>query len=68
MLASGANVLIDLATIIKDSPGNTHLNFVIKDTSLSTDPLELSSKLPGVKVNRQLVDFVKQHEGMKITM
>ena len=65
---SGANVLIDLATIIKDSPGNTHLNFVIKDTSLSTDPLELSSKLPGVKVNRQLVDFVKQHEGMKITM
>ncbi|MBQ3805593.1 MAG: DNA polymerase III subunit alpha [Prevotella sp.] len=66
--ASGANILIDLATIIKDSPGNTHLNFVIKDTSLSTDPLELSSKLPGVKVNRQLVDFVKQHEGMKITM
>ncbi|MBR4378695.1 MAG: DNA polymerase III subunit alpha [Prevotella sp.] len=62
------NVLSDLATIISETPGKTKLFFSIRDNSLSTMPVNLVSGLPGVKVNRQLVDYVKSHEGLSITM
>ncbi|MBR1840293.1 MAG: DNA polymerase III subunit alpha [Prevotella sp.] len=62
------NVLSDLATIITESPGKTKLLLSIRDNSMSTAPLKLESHLPGIKVNRQLLDFVKSHEGMSMTM
>ena len=62
------NVLADLATIITESKGKTKLLLSIRDNTLSPVPLPLVSNLPGIKVNRQLVDFVKSHEGMSITM
>ena len=62
------NVLSDLATIISETPGKTKLFFSIRDNSLSTIPVNLVSDLPGIKVNRQLVDYVKSHEGLSITM
>ena len=62
------NVLSDLATIISETPGKTKLFFSVRDNSLSTMPVNLVSDLPGIKVNRQLVDFVKLHEGLSITM
>ena len=62
------NVLSDLATIITESPGSTKLSFAIRDNSLSTVPVNLISNLPGIKVNRRLIDYVKSHEGLSITM
>ncbi len=60
--------LNDLSTIIKTSPGPTHLAFNIRDSSLSTQPLQLVSKLPGIRINRNLVDFIRSHEGMSISI
>lgn len=60
--------LNDLSTIIKTSPGTTHLAFNIRDSSLSTQPLQLVSKLPGIRINRNLVDFIRSHEGMSISI
>ena len=60
--------LNDLSTIIKTSPGTTQLAFNIRDSSLSTQPLQLVSKLPGIRINRNLVDFIRSHEGMSISI
>lgn len=62
------NVLADLATIITESKGNTKLLLSIRDNRYCSMPLQLASNLPGIKVNRRLVDFVKTHEGMSLTM
>ncbi len=65
---ASSSQLEDLATIIKDSPGTTRLRFSIRDSNISTQPVEFVSRLPGVKINRQLVDYVKSQENMRITM
>ncbi|MBR4275966.1 MAG: DNA polymerase III subunit alpha [Prevotella sp.] len=62
------SILSDLSTIISETPGNTKLLLSIRDNNLSHVPLKLESKLPGIKVNRKLVDFVKSQEGMSLTM
>ena len=67
--AEGAgNVLADLATIIADSEGETKLMLSVRDSRLSPMPVRLASKLQGVKVNRRLVDFVKSHDGITMTL
>ena len=67
--AEGAgNVLADLATIIADSKGETKLMLSVRDSRLSPMPVRLASKLQGVKVNRRLVDFVKSHDGITMTL
>ncbi|MBO7646085.1 MAG: DNA polymerase III subunit alpha [Prevotella sp.] len=65
---SNDNVLADLATIITESQGKTKLMLSVRENSLSPVPVSLVSNLPGIKVNRRLVDFVKSHEGMSLTM
>ena len=62
------NVLADLATIISESQGKTRLLLSVRDNTLSPMPLPLVSRLPGITVNRRLLDFVKSHEGMSLTM
>ena len=68
MQTSGGSVLADLATIIKDSPGTTRLSFSVRDTRLSAQPVRMASRITGVKVNRRLVDFVKSHECLRMTI
>ncbi len=65
---STGSALKDLTTIIKESPGNTQLSFNIRESKLSPQPIKLVSKLPGVKVNRKLVDFIKSHESMQFSI
>ena len=60
--------LADLATIITESPGKTRLQLSIRDNNLSSVPVMMTSRLPGIKVNRRLVDYVKTHKGMSITL
>ena len=60
--------LADLATIITESPGKTRLQLSIRDNNLSSVPVMMTSQLPGIKVNRRLVDYVKTHKGMSITL
>ena len=60
--------LSDLATIIKESPGNTQIVFSIRDSSISTLPVRFSSRLPGVKINRRLVDFIKSSSNMSFSI
>ena len=67
-VTAGGSVLDDLATIIKDSPGNTHLTLSVRDSRLSTQPVRMASRLSGVKVNRRLIDFVKQHDCLHMSM
>ena len=66
--ADAETILSDLATIITESPGKTKLLLSVRENSLSSMPLKLESHLPGIKVNRRLVDFVKSHEGLSMTM
>ena len=68
VVPSTGSALKDLTTIIKESPGNTQLSFNIRESELSSQPIKLVSKLPGVKVNRKLVDFIKSHESMQFSI
>ncbi len=61
-------VLADLATIIRETPGTTRLAFSIRESRLSPQPVRFISRLPGIKVNRALVDFIKGHEGMQFSL
>ena len=65
---TGGSLLADLASIIKDSPGTTKLSFSIRDARLSTQPVRMRSGIRGVKVNRQLLDFIHAHECLRISM
>ncbi len=60
--------LADLATIIQESPGTTQLSLSIRETRLSSQPVRFVSKLPGIKINRRLVDFIHSHESMKFSV
>ena len=66
--STGGSLLADLASIIKDSPGTTKLSFSIRDARLSTQPVRMRSGIRGVKVNRQLLDFIHAHECLRISM
>ena len=67
--SKGANsTLTDLTTIIKESPGNTQLNFTIRESRISPQPVQLVSRLPGIKVNRRLVDFIRSHDSMHFSI
>ena len=66
--AETGNMLADLSTIIRDSPGITQLSFSIRDSRLSPQPVKFASRLPGIKVNRQLVDFIRSHECMHFSI
>jgi DNA polymerase-3 subunit alpha len=57
-----ANALTDLACIIKESPGKTRLLFKVHEPNVGSYPLSLASHLPGIKVNRRLVDFIRLHD------
>ena len=65
---TASSTLTDLTTIIRESPGNTQLAFNIRESRLSTQPVRMVSRLPGIKVNRRLVDFIRSHEGMSFSM
>ena len=62
------NALDDLTSLLLESPGSTQLEFRIRDTTLSSQPLELVSKLPGVKVDRRLTNFIHSHDGIDIRL
>ncbi|MCI6503112.1 MAG: DNA polymerase III subunit alpha [Prevotella sp.] len=62
------NALTDLATIIRESQGNTQLSLYIRDSQISPLPVRMVSRLPGIKVNRRLVDFIRSHEGMRFSL
>ncbi len=62
------NMLADLATIIKETPGTTQLHFSIRDTRISSQPIEMTSHSSGVKINRRLIDFIKSNDCLKITI
>jgi DNA polymerase-3 subunit alpha len=62
------NMLADLATIIKEAPGTTQLHFSIRDTRISSQPIEMTSHSSGVKINRRLIDFIKSNDCLKITI
>ena len=62
------NALTDLATIIRESQGNTQLSLYIRDSQISPLPVKMVSRLPGIKVNRRLVDFIRSHEGMRFSL
>ena len=65
---SSSNMLADLATIIKEAPGTTQLHFSIRDTRISSQPIEMTSHSSGVKINRRLIDFIKSNDCLKITI
>lgn len=65
---SSNNMLADLATIIKEAPGTTQLHFSIRDTRISSQPIEMTSHSSGVKINRRLIDFIKSNDCLKITI
>ena len=66
---AGANsVLTDLSTIIRESPGHTQLSLNIRESRISPLPVRLVSRLPGIKVNRRLVDFIRSHDSMHFSM
>ena len=63
-----SNALADLVTIIHESPGNTQLAINIRESKISTQPVRLVSRLPGIKVNRRLVDFIRSHDSMHFSL
>ena len=65
---NSSNMLADLATIIKETPGTTQLHFSIRDTRISSQPIEMTSHSSGVKINRRLIDFIKSNDCLKITI
>ena len=65
---SSNNMLADLATIIKEAPGTTQLHFSIRDTRISSQPIEMTSHSSGVKINRRLIEFIKSNDCLKITI
>jgi DNA polymerase-3 subunit alpha len=62
------SILTDLATLLKDNPGKLKLSMVVRDSTRSKQPLYLRSRLPGVKLNRQIFDFIASHESLHVTM
>lgn len=53
----------DLVTIIKDSPGNTHLFFQISDSS-ATRPFTVRSCSDKIDINKELIAFIKEKEAL----
>ena len=63
-----SSLFAELATMIKANPGKLQLSIVIRDSARSSRPLHLHSRLPGVKLNRQLLDFITSHNSLSVTM
>ncbi len=63
-----SSLFAELATMIKANPGKLQLSIVIRDSTRSSRPLHLHSRLPGVKLNRQLLDFISSHNSLSVTM
>ncbi len=61
-------MLEDFASIIKNSSGETKLSLVVRDARISTDSIKLSADVPGIKMNRKLMDFIQAHENMHISI
>ena len=63
--ASAVNdtIVSDLATLLKDSPGNTALFIQLHQVGEGV-PVMLRSKSVGVKVNGEMLNFIEQCEGM----
>ena len=63
--ASAVNdtIVSDLATLLKDSPGNTALFVQLHQVGEGV-PVMLRSKSVGVKVNGEMLNFIEQCEGM----
>ncbi|MBQ0073434.1 MAG: DNA polymerase III subunit alpha [Prevotella sp.] len=61
-------VLQDLTTIIRESPGTTKLKLSIRDSRISPYPVRYASKLPGIKINRRLVDFIHDNEHIRFSI
>ena len=62
------NVLADLATIVKDSPGKSQLFLNFRDSSISTIPVKMRSRLTGIRVNRKLMDFIKSNPALSVSL
>ncbi len=62
------SILTDLATLLKANPGKLKLSMVIRDSTRSKQPLYLRSRLPGVKMNRQILDFITSHQSLHVSM
>jgi DNA polymerase-3 subunit alpha len=61
-------MLEDLSQIIMESVGDTNLSFVIRDSRVSPQAITMSSDIPGIKINRKLMDFVQAHESIKVSI
>ena len=61
-------MLEDLSQIIMDSSGETKLSFVIRDSRISPQAITMSSELPGIKINKKLMDFIQIHENIRISI
>ncbi|MDO4171199.1 MAG: DNA polymerase III subunit alpha, partial [Prevotellaceae bacterium] len=67
-VSTTGSILSDLATIIRESPGPTQLSIDIREPGISPQPVRMRSLLPGIKVSRKLIAFVKSHKGMHISI
>ena len=56
-------VVNDLKEIISENPGKTKLFFQLRDSAGKYHVL-LRSKLDGIDVKNQLIDYINTHEGM----
>ncbi len=65
--ADTSNVLKDLCTMLCESPGDTHLSLVIRDSTISPSPVKFNSRLPGIKVTRSIVDFINTQEWLSFS-
>ena len=61
-------MLEDLSQIILDSSGETKLYFIVRDSRISPQAITMSSDLPGIKINRKLMDFIQAHESIKVSI
>jgi DNA polymerase-3 subunit alpha len=61
-------MLEDLSQIIMDSLGETKLSFTIRDSRISPQSISMSSDIPGIKINRKLMDFIQAHESVKVSI
>jgi hypothetical protein len=61
-------MLEDLSQIIMESVGDTNISFVIRDSRVSPQAITMSSDIPGIKINRKLMDFVQAHESIKVSI
>jgi hypothetical protein len=61
-------MLEDLSQIIMDSLGETKLSFTIRDSRISPQSISMSSDIPGIKINRKLMDFIQAHDSVKVSI